>query len=70
MSTFCHINLNAIKPLMRFCGLDGVPHSDKSVRLAGEEGDGFDVERAGAAACKDVDNALPRRAASRPEVAQ
>ena len=55
---------------MRFCGLDGVPHSDKSVRLAGEEGDRFDVERAGAAACKDVNNALPRRSARRPEVAQ
>ena len=70
MSTFCHFNLNAIKPFVRFSGLDGVPQSDKSERLAGEEGDRFDVERAGAAACKDVDNALPRRATRRPEVAE
>ena len=68
ISTICYINLNAIKPFVRFSGLDGVPHRDKSVRLAGKEGDRLDVERA--SACKDVDNALPRRSARRPEVAQ
>ena len=68
--TFSDINLNAIQPSVRVPGLAGVPHGDKGVRLAGEEGDGLNVERDGTAAREDVDDALPRRPAGRPEVAQ
>ena len=55
---------------MRIPGLDRAPHGYEGVRLAGEEGDGLDVERDGTAAREDVDDALPRRPAGRPEVAQ
>ena len=64
------INLDTVQPSVRIPGLDRAPHGYEGVRLAGEEGDGLDVERDGTAAREDVDDALPRRPAGRPEVAQ
>ena len=55
---------------MRIRGLPRVPHGYEGVRLAGEEGDRLDAGRDGPPIREDVDDALPRRAAGRPEVAE